>query len=149
MACTMYCEKIEEIFDAMIRLAKEVLPGNRRAVNSYINSVWEPVTVFVQSIEKERGLNPKFESYIFNEEERLRKNFEDLNYRIDGSDIIQVISGDRRLETVTPALRRSSFHDPDTNPLPDTFSDVLPRFKERFGKDQYCSESGSFPLRAA
>ena len=43
MTCTMYCEKIEEIFDAMSQLSHHVLPENRRIVNQYIEVAWQYV----------------------------------------------------------------------------------------------------------
>lgn len=103
MTCTTYCEKIEEIFDAMIRLAYEVLPENRKEVNSYIDTVWTYVTVFVQSIAREDGtedLKSKFQSHIDAEEARLQRNFEDIKYDIDSYDMVQLIAGEGRTEMV-------------------------------------------------
>lgn len=103
MTCTAYCEKIEDIFDAMIRLAHEVLPENRNGVNTYIDMVWQDVTIFVQSIKREKGteeLRSKFESYVTAEEARLRRNFEDIEYDIDGCDTVQLITGESRPEIV-------------------------------------------------
>jgi hypothetical protein len=104
MTCTAYCEKIEEIFDAMIRLAYEVLPENRKEVNEYITTSWTNITVLVQSIKREKGtgdLESKFESYVAAEEARLQRNFEDIKYNIDSYYMTQLIAGDARIETVT------------------------------------------------
>jgi len=105
MTCINYCEKIEEIFDAMIRLAGEVLPENRKEVNEYISHVWERVTVFVRSIKREKEkdaeeLRPKFESYVIAEEARLHRNLEDIMYDIDSYDTVRLIAGNGRPETV-------------------------------------------------
>ena len=101
MTCTSYCVKIEEIFDAMIRLSYEVLPQNQQAISDYINRVWRLVTVFVQSIRREGwDPRPEFESYVAAEESRIQRNFEEFKYRIDDSDFAQFISGEGRLETV-------------------------------------------------
>jgi hypothetical protein len=103
MTCTAYCAKIEEMFDAMIHLSDEVLPENRQALYTYVNTVWSQVTPFVRSFKGEGGteeLRSKFESYVAAEESRLRRNFEDINYRIDGPDTVQLVSGEGRLETV-------------------------------------------------
>lgn len=105
MTCISYCEKIEEIFDAMIRLAGEVLPENRKEVNEYISHVWKRVTVFVRSIKREEEkdaeeLRPKFESYVAAEEARLHRNLEDIMYDIDGYDTVKLIAGNSRPETV-------------------------------------------------
>jgi len=107
MTCTTYCEKIEEIFDAMIRLADEALPENRREVNKYIARVWTNVTVFVQSINREKGteeLTSKFEPYITTEEARLQRNLEDIKYDIDTYDTVQLIAGEGRAEMVIKAV---------------------------------------------
>jgi hypothetical protein len=107
MTCTKYCEKIEEIFDAMIRLAYEVLPENRKEVNTHVARVWTNVIVFVQSIKRDAGteeLTSKFESYVAAEEARLQRNFEDIKYDIDSYDTIQLIAGDGRAEMVIEAV---------------------------------------------
>lgn len=103
ITCTAYCIKIEEVFDGMIRLSSEVLPENRRFVRYYIHKAWKMMTVFVQSIKREEGLEElgvKFEPYVTAEEARIRRNLEDVKYRIDGSDTFQVIAGEGRIEMV-------------------------------------------------
>ena len=105
MTCISYCEKIEEIFDAMIRLAGEVLPENRKEVNEYIYCVWKRVTVFVMSIKREEEkdaeeLKAKFGSYVIAEEARLHRNLEDIMYDIDSYDTVRLIAGNGRPETV-------------------------------------------------
>ena len=107
MTCATYCEKIEEIFDAMIRLAYEVLPENRKEVNRYIANAWTHTTVFVQSINREKGtdeLRSKFESHVTAEEARLQRNFEDIKYDIDSYDTVQLIAGEGRVEMVIEAV---------------------------------------------
>jgi len=107
MTCTAYCEKIEEIFDGMMRLAYDALPENRREVNKYIARVWTNVTVFVQSINREEGteeLKSKFEPYVTAEEARLQRNFEDIKYDIDTYDTVQLIAGEGRAEMVIEAV---------------------------------------------
>lgn len=110
MTCTSYCVQIEEIFDAMTRLADGVLPENRLAVSGYINTVWRFVTVFVQSIQREEGtegLGSKFESHVTAEEARLRRNFEDIKYQVDDSDTLRVIAGEGRVEMVIKVVFRA------------------------------------------
>lgn len=104
MTCTGYCEKIEEIFDAIINLADEVLPENRKEVNEYISYVWNRVTVWVRSIKREKGteeLRSKFESHVAAEEARLHRNLEDIMYDIDSYDTVGLVAGNGRPETVT------------------------------------------------
>lgn len=103
MTSTAYCVKIEEIFDSMTCLAHEVLPENRLAVDNYINTAWHFITVFAQSIKSEEGtedLRSKFEPYVAAEEARLRRNFEDIKYRVEDSDTLRVIAGGDRIEMV-------------------------------------------------
>ena len=105
MTCTSYCEKIEEIFDAIIRIADEVLPENRKEVNEYISYVWGHVTVWARSIKREQGteeLKTKFESHVAAEEARLHRNLEDIMYDIDSYDTVKLVAGNNRAETVIP-----------------------------------------------
>ena len=145
MTCTMYCVKIEEIFDSMVHLSYEVLPENRRIVNAYIQEAWRHVGPFARSIEKdEEGtaeLRSRFESYVAAEEARLQRNFEAIKYRIDGSDTARLISEDRRLETVIEAILSCCFlHNIDANSYLGSFPNVLSCFEERSAKDQSCSK---------
>lgn len=99
----MYCERIEEIFDDMVPLTRKVLPENQNRVCDYVLAAWRRFSVFVRSIKREEytdELKSKFESRIVAEEDRLRRNFEVTNYRVEGADTIRVISGGGRLETV-------------------------------------------------
>ena len=103
MTCTSYCEKIEEIFDAMIRLSDEVLPENRKEVNQYIGFAWAEVITFVRSIKWEKGtedIRAKFQPHVDAEEARLQKNLEDIKYDIDGVDVVPLVSGPGRIEMV-------------------------------------------------
>jgi len=105
MTCTSYCEKIEEIFDAIINLADQVLPENRKEVNEYISYVWTHVTVWVRSIKREKGteeLRTKFESHVSAEEARLHRNLEDIMYDIDSYDTVKLVAGNGRPEAVMP-----------------------------------------------
>ena len=106
MTCTTYCVKIEEIFDAMIRLSYEVLPENREAIKEYIQIVWPVVTTFVESVNRggPEELRSKFESYVAAEEKKLRRNFEEMRYKIDGPDTVRVIAGEGRAEIVIKAF---------------------------------------------
>ena len=107
MTCTMYCVKIEEIFDAMSQLSHHVLPENRRIVNEHIQAAWRHVGPFARSIEKDEEGTPelksRFEPYVAAEEARLQRNFEAIKYRVDDSDTVRVVCEERRLETVIEA----------------------------------------------
>ena len=141
MTCTMYCVKIEEIFDAMSHLSHQVLPENRRIVNEYIQDAWRHVGPFARSIEKDEEGTPelrsRFEPYITAKEARLRRNFEAVKYQIEDSDTVRLVSEDGRLETVIEAVLCCRFlPEVDTNPYLDPFPNVLSCFTERSGKDR-------------
>ena len=145
----MYCEKIEEIFDAMRQLSHQVLPENRRIVNQYIEVAWQYVGPFARSIEKDEEGTPElrsqFEPYVAAEEARLRRNFEAVKYQIEDSETVRLVSEDARLETVIEAILRCCFlQNVDTNSYLGSFPNVLSCFEERSAKDQSCSKARSF-----
>jgi len=87
----------------MIRLSEEVLPENRKDVNGYIGDVWEQVMIYVRSFKWRKStedLKAKFKSHVAAEEARLQKNLEDIKYDIDSYDVVRLISGNGRIETV-------------------------------------------------
>ena len=87
----------------MIRLSDEVLPENRTVVNQYIDFVWPQAITFVRSFKWEKGtedLGTKFQSHTTAEEERLQQNLEDVKYGIDSYELVRLISGHGRIETV-------------------------------------------------
>ena len=122
MACTSYGKKIEDIFDAMIRLSDEVLPENRKGVNDYICGVWTEVCIFTRSIEWEEGTDEfmaKFQSHIDAEEEKLRENLEDIKYDIDSYESARLVSGHGQIETVrSPLLRAHTWLSPKQTLFP-------------------------------
>jgi len=133
MTCTGYCIKIEETFDAMIQLSDEVLPENRRGVTEYIWNTWMEVTIFTRSIKWEEGTDEfraKFQSHVDAEEERLRKNLEDIKYSIDSYDSVPLISHGRieAVWSLTPNWCR-------TKSITDSVSDVIPSPPEGSAND--------------
>jgi len=147
MTCTSYCEKIEKVFDTMIRLAPEVLPENSRGVNNYIAAAWSEVMMLVQSIEREQGteeLRSRFESHVAAEEEKLRRNFEGVKYRIDTPDTFRVVAGKGRVERVIEAVCTTVLGSILTQPHLDPFPNVVPRFEARFGKGRSRSKPRPF-----
>lgn len=87
----------------MIRLSEVVLPENRTVVNEYIDGVWHETITFVRSFKWQKGteeLGTRFQSYTTAEEARLQKNLEDIKYGIDSHEVVRLISGHGRIETV-------------------------------------------------
>ena len=146
MTCTNYCKKIEDVFDAMIRLSDEVLPENRKGVNEYIWYAWTEVTIFTRSIKWEEGTDEfmaKFQSHIDAEEERLQKNFEDIKYDIDGYDSVPLISHGR-IEAVWSLAPYSC----PTKSRTDTVPDAISPPSEGSAENRACSRARSFRIRA-
>ena len=102
MICTSYCIKIEEISDAIIRLADEVLPENRQGVNEYISTVWNRVMVWVGSINREGGTGELSKSHVIAEEAKLHRSLGEMLYNVDSFPTLKLVTGNGRVETVIP-----------------------------------------------
>ena len=149
MTCTSYCKKIEEIFDAIIHLAGEVLPENRQELNEYISVVWDRIMTWVRSISREEGteeLRSKFESYLIVEEVKLHRNLEEVLYDIDSYDTVKLIAGKGRVETVIPQAPLLFFQHTDICAVP--LPNAIPCTEARLGKDHSCSQTRPFSIRA-
>jgi hypothetical protein len=85
-----------------------VLPPNREVVDEYFHYVWEPVhTLISAALSLQYGQNKmeKFEPYLEEEEARLGANLKAVDYIIDASDTLTLITGVGRIEkTVFPLL---------------------------------------------
>lgn len=100
---TEYCEKIEETFTKMFHLLGKVKPMNRRIVDEYLVKVWDLVMGITFSIQKDRAtdaLKARFEPWVTAEEERLKKNLEEIRYDIDSCDTVRLVTGPGRIEMV-------------------------------------------------
>lgn len=100
-----YAKKIEELFAKMEGLRTVVLPPNRDAVDLYFASVWMPIhtlTAAVLSLSSrlDDSAKLKFKPYLEAEEARLGKNLRAVNYIIDGTDSLELITGIGRIEKV-------------------------------------------------
>ena len=83
----------------------EVLPPNRRSVDDYFRFVWETVhtlTAAATSLEPEPGPSggDKFKPHLEAEEARLSANLKAVDYTIDGTDTLILITGVGRIEKV-------------------------------------------------
>jgi hypothetical protein len=83
----------------------EVLPPNQKFFDNYFTFVWKIVhtlTAAVTSLEPElgtRGLE-RFKSYLEAEEARLSASLKAVDYNIDGTDTLTLITGVGRIEKV-------------------------------------------------
>jgi len=98
-----YAKRIEELFAKMEGVRSHVLPPNREAIDDYFNEVWEPVhtlTAAVISLQPGPNNPDKFKPYLDAEEARLAANLKAVDYIIDGTDTLTLITGVGRVEKV-------------------------------------------------
>ncbi|KAF8273628.1 hypothetical protein EI94DRAFT_1795034 [Lactarius quietus] len=105
-----YANKIEELFAKMEGVRAEVLPPNRVSFDNYFISVWNYVhtlTVAVTPLVPELGTSNlvRFKSYLEAEEVRLGANLKAVDYVIDGTDTLTLLTGVGRIEkTIFPLI---------------------------------------------
>ena len=100
-----YANKIEELFAKMEGVRAEVLPPNRQSVDDYFTFGWDTLhtlTATVNQLQPEPGPSTwdKFKSYLEAEEARLNTNLTAVDYVIDGTDTLTLITGTGRIEKV-------------------------------------------------
>ncbi|KAI9448651.1 hypothetical protein F5148DRAFT_1153428 [Russula earlei] len=97
-----YAHKIEELYAKMDGIRTEVPPLNRQAIITYFAYTWQFVHSLIApllSLESGKDDNDKFKSYLEAEEARLGNNLNAVDYIIDGTDTLTLITG-----TVFPLL---------------------------------------------
>jgi hypothetical protein len=100
-----YANKIQELFAKMDGIRTEVHPLNRQATIRYFASVWIFVHELVTAVLSSRSVEgasdlEKFKSHVEAEEARLAKNLRKVDYIIDGTDTLTLITGVGRIEKV-------------------------------------------------
>lgn len=100
-----YATKIEELLAKMEGIRVEVLSPNQMDFDEYFTFGWtfvHTLTAAATALEPELGASnlDKFNSYLEAEEARLTANLKAVDYVIDGTDTLTLI---------TAALRRRSF----------------------------------------
>ncbi|TFY65824.1 hypothetical protein EVG20_g5265 [Dentipellis fragilis] len=94
-----YARLIEEIFAKMYGMLPAISDENRREVDQYHTVTWENVHTLTAAVEDGgEGEHAKFQSYIDTVENRLKKQLEDVEYVIDGPEMVYLIVGKGRLE---------------------------------------------------
>jgi hypothetical protein len=91
------------MFAKMEGIRAEVLPPNRENMDFYFTFAWGLVHTLTAAAPAPLSLsfNPeKFKSYLEAEEARLSVNLKAVNYVIDGSDTLSLITGVGRIEKV-------------------------------------------------
>jgi hypothetical protein len=92
------------LFAKMEGVRAEVLPPNREPIDDYFTYVWEPIHTLTAAVLKlpPGPNNPeKFKSYLEAEEARLGENLKAVDYTIDGTDTLTLITGVGRIEKVS------------------------------------------------
>jgi hypothetical protein len=99
-----YAHKMEDLFAKMEGVRSEVLPLNLQAIIKYFTFVWEPVHTLIAAVlllQPSQDDPDKFNSYIEAEEARLGNNLRAVDYIIDGTDTLTLITGVGRVEKVS------------------------------------------------
>jgi hypothetical protein len=81
----------------------EVLPPNREIIDHYFTFTWWLVCTLTAAVPPalSLSLNPEtFKPYVEAEEARLSANLKAVNYIIDGSDTLSLVTGAGRIEKV-------------------------------------------------
>ena len=84
-------------------IREEVLPPNRALIDYYFTYVWKQVHKLTAGWPSPLYLSfdpQKFQSYLEAEETRLSTNLKAVNYIIDGTDTLSLITGEGRIEKV-------------------------------------------------
>ena len=90
-----------------------VLPPNRESIDDYFTDVWEPIhtlTAAVISLQPGSSNPEKFKPYLEAEEARLSANLKAVDYIIDGTDTLTLITGEGRIEKVSTCNLQSTRH---------------------------------------
>ncbi|KAI0260000.1 hypothetical protein BC834DRAFT_942566 [Gloeopeniophorella convolvens] len=102
-----YARRLENLFAKIDGITGQVLTPNREFVAYYQNMTWRglhPLTAAVKGQEYAPSWD-KFSSYVEAEEKRLENNLKAVDYVIDASDTLTLITGEGRLEkTIFPLL---------------------------------------------
>ncbi|KAI9438365.1 hypothetical protein H4582DRAFT_258574 [Lactarius indigo] len=105
-----YANKIEELLAKMEGIRTEVLPPNRESIDEYFMYGWKfihTLTAAVTPLLPEPGTSnlDRFRSYLEAEEARLSTNLKAVDYIIDGTDTLTLITGVGRIEkTIFPLI---------------------------------------------
>ena len=111
-----YAQKIEKLFAKMEGVRTTVLPPNRKGADRYFGVVWNVVhslTYSVLSLDCSDSVladSGKFKLHLETEEARLENNLRAVNYVIDGTDTLALITGGGRIEKVRIGNAISTIH---------------------------------------
>ncbi|KAM5542294.1 hypothetical protein V8D89_004167 [Ganoderma adspersum] len=101
MAMTRYIVQIDQLLNKMFAVKSLILPANRRFVERYLDCVWSLITELTSGFRRAEwsdAMREKFESYVVEEEDRVRRKLETIRYDIDGADTLILVVGPGRIE---------------------------------------------------
>ncbi|KDR69989.1 hypothetical protein GALMADRAFT_145035 [Galerina marginata CBS 339.88] len=97
-----YCSRIRELFSHLHPLYEYLIPGNAGVFSSVMSQILEFVIGRVHMInaddKEDEYQNPSFRAYAESVEQQVKKRLERLNYLIDGSNTLSIVTGPGRLE---------------------------------------------------
>lgn len=94
---------INKIFNEMFSLLPVLLQENKSSARYYLDNTWQEVTTVSSCLESKWSsefLKKIFKDYIEGEENRIRRNLNDVKYKIDGQDTLYLVTGPGRIEKV-------------------------------------------------
>ena len=99
-----YGAQILELFNHLFSIRSTLLPENRYWADYYLKNVWPVAFELIKSFRSANipdHIEAKFKDYAEYEENRIRKNLEDIRFDIDALDTVYVVAGPGRIEKVS------------------------------------------------
>lgn len=118
MAMTQYVIQIDDLLAKMFAVKAQVLPANRRFVDYYLDRVWSWVTELTTGFRRAEwsdAMRDRFQSYISEEEAKMRSKLALVRHDIDAADTLLLIIGTGRVEKVR--ILRPILHGAEDLPL--------------------------------
>jgi hypothetical protein len=103
MAMVQQRNAINEMLNEMLSLVPLLLPENKHDARKYLESSWEKIVTVTASLESKWSsefLEKMFKDYIQDEADRIRRNLEDVKYKIDEVDTLYLVTGPDCIEKV-------------------------------------------------
>ncbi len=113
MAMTHYVNRIDELLAKMFAIKSDVLPANRRFVDYYLDSVWSWITELTTGFRRAEWsdtMRDRFQSYVLEEEVKMRRKLELVRHDIDAADTLLLVIGTGRVEKVRVLPWRCNYY---------------------------------------
>jgi len=96
-----YSNKIRDIFAIMFGLRRRLQPENQYWVDYYLCKVWPDITKLTMATRETELFDHifrRFKEYVKYEEQRIKKNLDDIRYDIDAFRTVSLVAGPGRFE---------------------------------------------------